>query len=111
MAKITSQNSGAPFEWNDPIAMALAEELTPLLIEMPAEERIAAMAYQIAAAAWETGHPFHHECLDAVKADLMGQLVTRLCVIGFQAQRKLEAELQGGGAGGEDDLNEVCDDN
>ena len=85
--QITSPISGHAFQWNDELAVTLAEELTPLLTEMPARERIAAMAYQIAFAASESdGLP----CDDAATAELLGRLVERVCLAGLRAQRKAD---------------------
>jgi hypothetical protein len=106
--QITSPHSGHTFEWQADLAVAFAEELTPLTIEMPADERIAALALQISAAAWGGSDGMgHHECLDGVKAELMGRLVEKFCREGFKAQRKLEAELVSGFGG--EGMNEVCD--
>jgi hypothetical protein len=105
--KITSPNSGISFEFNDDIAVMLSEEMTSFLVEMPVNERIAAIAYQLALAVREIDTPSQHECLDAVKADLMGQVVLQIVSAGFRAQRKLEAELVGDA--GSDDGNEACD--
>lgn len=93
--KITSPNSGHSFGWDEPMAEAFRKELTPILAEMPPSERIAALAYQIGASVFELDGMPDHECLDSVKAELMGQLVQQLCAAGFRAHRQLEAELTG----------------
>lgn len=100
--RITSPNSGHSLEWQDVHAVAIGEELTPLLIELPPRERIAALAYQIALAARELDGMPDHACLDSVTADLMGQVVTQICAAGLKAQRQAEAEMSGRFSGGSD---------
>ena len=110
-AVITSPNSGHTFEWNDRIAMKCGEALTPLLRDMPAAERIAAMAYQIGAAAQELEGVPDHECMDLVRADLMAELVREIVAAGFRGLRKVEAELSGrgeSGAGSISGIYEAC---
>lgn len=84
---ITSKETGAGFEFDEREAIGISEILTPIMVELPPRERIAAMALQIAAAAWELGAE-QHESLDNLSSHTMGAVVEFITRKGFKAQRR-----------------------
>ena len=88
MLTITSSNSGQCLEIESELGITMATEIAPMLEDMQAPERIYALALNIALAAEELEGLPNHSCLDAVKADLMGEVVRQVVTAGFEAVRE-----------------------